>query len=720
MNHRLVWKDARQRCAAERETGRRWAAKELAAALLLNAVLLAGAAAPASSLPTGGQLVVGQAQIVPSGNQLTINQSSQKAILDWQSFDIGRQASVRFQQPHASAVALNRVVAGNASQIQGQLSANGQVWLVNPHGVLFGKGSQVNVGALVASTLDTTNADFMAGKMVFTRGRAAQGGITNLGEISAAGDGAGRGMVALLAPRVQNEGVIRAQLGNVLLAAGDKVSLNASADGLLQLALEPSTVRTLIANRQLIIADGGQVLMTSRAADALSASVVANSGIVQARAIAEKDGRIVLSADTAHGEVNAAGQLQALFVQTSGAAVQINPQLNVQSRHWMIQARDVALNAVAPLQTALTSGAVTVTAVGDQSSGGDIHVNGDIDYAHQQLTLTAGRSIFINAKLSVGGSGRLELNHGRAAKNPDAAFAKDGYQGSHLSVRGQVDFEKQGMGLLRVNGRDYTVINDIAELQTMGGANLAGAYALGADIDASPTASWNGGLGFAPIGNSAAPFTGVFDGLGHRISGLIIHRPQQGEVGLFGHARNALLQNLHLLNGSTLGKEYVGALVGRSRAEGGLASIVNVKASGKVYGSYYVGGLVGHSDAYNGRASILDAHVGGAVQGVHTVGGLVGHNAAYNGDASVCESGSSAQVLGKEYVGGLVAHNDAYQGQARISNVYVEGKVAGKEYVGAVAGYNDALSGTACIANARWDKDTTGQANAVGVDTTLP
>ena len=505
--------------------------------------------------------------MVQRGKQLTIHQSSPKAIFEWQGFDIGSQAAVRFDQPNASAIALNRVVAGNASQIHGQLSANGQVWLVNPNGVLFGKGSQVNVGALVASTLNTTNADFLADKAVFTRSSAAQGEITNQGAITATGNGQGGGLVALLAPSVKNEGIIRAQLGNVVLAAGDKVTMQAGADGLLQVALAPSTVKTLIANKQLIIADGGQVLMTAGAADALSASVVANSGTVQARTLAEKDGRILLLAGMENGEVNAAGQLQAPLVETSGAAVKINPQLNVQSGHWMIQARDVALNETAPLQTALTSGAVTVTAVGDQSSGGDIQVNADIDYAHNQLTLNAGRSIFINAKLSVGGSGRLALNYGRAAKNSDAALAKN----SHLSVRGQVDFEKQGKGLLWVNGRDYTVINSLAALQSIGdnAASFDSKYALGADIDANPTASWNGGLGFAPIGNSAAPFTGVFDGLGHRISGLIIHRPQQDEVGLFGHARNALLQNLQLLDGSTLGKEYVGALVGRSRAEGG-------------------------------------------------------------------------------------------------------------------------------------------------------
>ncbi|NMG68178.1 filamentous hemagglutinin N-terminal domain-containing protein, partial [Azoarcus indigens] len=270
-------------------------------ALVLSAGLASGgawAAPAADALPSGGQVVAGQAGIGHSGNTLTVSQGSDKAIIDWQRFDIGRAAAVQFLQPSSSSVALNRVLSGEASQIYGSLTANGKVYLVNPAGVVFGSGSKVDVGALVASTLDISNEDFLAGRLVFSRA-GSTGSITNAGEITAA-DG---GLVALLAPTVRNEGVIRARLGTVALAAGDKVTLAAGADGLLQVALEPSTVQTLIENKQLIVADGGQVLMTSKAADALSAGIVANSGTVQARTLAEKEGRILLLADMSHGEV---------------------------------------------------------------------------------------------------------------------------------------------------------------------------------------------------------------------------------------------------------------------------------------------------------------------------------------------------------------------------------------------------------------------------------
>lgn len=282
MNHtyRLVWNQESQRyvpapeCARGKgKTSAKSKTKALApAAVILGAVLsLPGwaQAPPANTLPTGGNVVSGTANIGQSGNAMTVNQGSQKAIIDWTSFNIGKDASVTFQQNNASAIALNRVTAGDASQIHGQLNANGQVWLINPNGVVFGQGSRVDVGGLVASTMNITNADFNSGNYTFTR-NGATGSITNLGELTAK-DG---GTIALLAPTVSNDGIIRAQLGTVAMAAGDRITLQAGANGLLNVEIDPATIRTLIENKQLIVADGGQVIMTGKAADQLSSSVV--------------------------------------------------------------------------------------------------------------------------------------------------------------------------------------------------------------------------------------------------------------------------------------------------------------------------------------------------------------------------------------------------------------------------------------------------------------
>ena len=135
-------------------------------------------------LPSGGQVGAGSAVISqPSAASLRVNQSSQNAILNWQSFSIGAGNSVVFQQPSASAVALNRALGSKASELFGSLTANGQLFLVNPNAVLFGRGAHVDVGGIVASTLGIRDSDLMSGRYVFTNGGDA-GSVVNVGTIS--------------------------------------------------------------------------------------------------------------------------------------------------------------------------------------------------------------------------------------------------------------------------------------------------------------------------------------------------------------------------------------------------------------------------------------------------------------------------------------------------------------------------------------------------------
>ncbi|MGH8370387.1 MAG: filamentous hemagglutinin N-terminal domain-containing protein, partial [Gammaproteobacteria bacterium] len=143
---------------------------------LKRAALGIGAFAPAFAFanPTGGQVVAGNAGItVPDQNHTIINQASQNAIINWQQFSIGSDQFVQFIQPDSSAVVLNRVVGGDPSQILGNLSANGQVFLVNPNGVFFGQGASLDVQGLIATTLDIKDNDFMAGNYVFAKGDGA-------------------------------------------------------------------------------------------------------------------------------------------------------------------------------------------------------------------------------------------------------------------------------------------------------------------------------------------------------------------------------------------------------------------------------------------------------------------------------------------------------------------------------------------------------------------
>jgi filamentous hemagglutinin family protein len=155
---------------------------DLRMTVLAASLALFGSSAFAA--PVGGQVSAGSGAIAQAGLNTTITQNSQNLAINWQSFGIAANEAVRFNQPNASAIALNRVLGQNPSQILGSLSANGQVFILNPNGVLFGAGSQVNVGGLVASTLNLSDADFMANKLTFSNGGSA-GSVINQGTLTA-------------------------------------------------------------------------------------------------------------------------------------------------------------------------------------------------------------------------------------------------------------------------------------------------------------------------------------------------------------------------------------------------------------------------------------------------------------------------------------------------------------------------------------------------------
>lgn len=232
--------------------------------------------------PMGPSVVGGEATVSGLGTpQVTINQASQRAILNWQSFNIAPNEVTQFIQPNASAIALNRIYDQNPSQILGSLRANGTVMLVNPNGVFFGPNAQVNVGGIIASSLNITNANFLAGHYLF-EGAGVEGVVKNLGLIQGLHDG-----VYLLAPNVENSGVITAPGGNIVLAAGAKAYLASRPDGRGFLT-EVSAPTGQAVNMKDLVADGGHVTLAGR--------VVNQAGRVQANSIREKNGKVELFA----------------------------------------------------------------------------------------------------------------------------------------------------------------------------------------------------------------------------------------------------------------------------------------------------------------------------------------------------------------------------------------------------------------------------------------
>jgi filamentous hemagglutinin family protein len=286
--------------------------KKSALRLVTAAALVAGGAAgtcaslaappritpPAvNQLPTGAQVAAGtvsfsQTQTATAAS-MAVQQSSNKAIVNWQSFNVGANAKVNITQPTASSVLLNRVQSSDPSQIFGQINANGQVLLLNPNGVYFAPGSRVDVGSFTASTHSISDADFLNGKHQFNR-NGATGSILNEGHISA---GLG-GYIALLAPEVRNLGVVVAQVGGtVALAAGESYELQFNNNKqLTNVLVGPATLQTLVDNGQAVQAPGGLIILSAQAASGLLGGVVKNSGAISATGLVNDGGTIRLSA----------------------------------------------------------------------------------------------------------------------------------------------------------------------------------------------------------------------------------------------------------------------------------------------------------------------------------------------------------------------------------------------------------------------------------------
>ncbi|MCX7173367.1 MAG: MBG domain-containing protein [Proteobacteria bacterium] len=407
--------------ASKATTGTHFALKWLA----LSVMLAFGPSVYA--LPTGGAVSAGNASIATATGSMTISQASQNTAINWQSFNIGSGEAVRFVQPNSNSVALNRVLGADPSSILGTLSANGKVFLVNPSGVLFGKGAQVNVGGLVASTLNITDGDFMAGNYKFAG--AGNGSIVNQGSINADG-----GYVALLGASVSNQGVISAQFGTVALAAGNAITLDVAGDGLLNVLVDQGAVNALVHNGGLIQADGGQVLLTARSAGNLLQSAVNNTGVIQARSIENRNGTIRLLGDMQNGVVNLDGKLDASapnggdggFIETSAAHLKVADGAIVttlaaegkygKSGTWLIDPKDFTVAAGADIAGSTLSGNLVtgnVTILSDSGAAGtlgNVNINEAVTWtAATTLTLNAVQDVNVNAAITATGGNLVSI-----------------------------------------------------------------------------------------------------------------------------------------------------------------------------------------------------------------------------------------------------------------------------------------------------------------------
>jgi len=246
-----------------------------------------------AQLPSGGSVANGQAAISAGPGILNINQSSQQAIINWQSFSIGAGQTTRFVMPNGGSV-LNRVTGSDASAIMGNLQANGNVFLINPHGVLIGNGARINVGSLTASTLNLSDQNFLNGDTL-RFGGSSSASVQNFGEITSLGD------VFLIGRNVSNAGRIKGS--HVGLAAGGSVELrqlDPDNPGLERLSVHasgneaPSQVGAENKPEGIIEATTAEL---KAAGGNIYALAVNNGGVVRANSVVKEKGRIYLKAE---------------------------------------------------------------------------------------------------------------------------------------------------------------------------------------------------------------------------------------------------------------------------------------------------------------------------------------------------------------------------------------------------------------------------------------
>ena len=383
----------------------------LVVSALLGSVTLSFAA------PTGGVVTSGNATISQNGTVTNINQSTQKATINWQNFSIKSNETVNFNQPNVNSITLNRVVGNERSVIDGALNANGQVWILNSNGILFNKNAKINTAGIVASTKNISDENFNAGNYTFS-GNSTES-VINMGTIEASDNG----YVALLANSVQNDGTIKAYKGTVHLTGANEATINLNGNSIVSLSVNKGVLDALVENKGAILADGGKVYLTTNAVDELLKGVVNNTGIIEAKSLEDMNSEVILFAHG--GTANISGTIDASggFVETSGKELNIESATNIKASHWLIDPENITIEstgggdvsgasiAANAIETYL-SGTGSLTLQADNN----INVNQAISWNSNTLTLNAGNNIFINQNLTATGTGALALYYGQGTQ----------------------------------------------------------------------------------------------------------------------------------------------------------------------------------------------------------------------------------------------------------------------------------------------------------------
>ena len=386
--------------------------------------------------PAGGVVTAGQASIATNPTTTTINQQSQRAALNWQSFDVGSAQTVQFKQPGSQAVTLNRVVGGDPSQIGGRILANGQVVLINQSGVVFTRGAQVDTAGLVVSAAGMSDRNFMAGRMVFDQAARPGAVVSNAGNITIRQ----AGLAALVAPQVANSGAITATLGRVVLGGAVTHTLDLYGDGLIalnvtgqvtQASLGGRKVTALVTNSGTILAPGGTVVLTAAAIDGVVSTLVTAGGTIAAASAGGHAGRVLVQG--IGGGVEVDGDVSA----TGAASGATGGQVAVNATGAVVVGQGALIDASGTAGGgAVALGTTMARAVRGPAAGSALTA--------KSVTVAAGAAVRANATVR-GQGGRIALLSREVTAQSGILSAEGGPQGGdggwiEVSGGGQLDF----------------------------------------------------------------------------------------------------------------------------------------------------------------------------------------------------------------------------------------------------------------------------------------
>ncbi|EPH0752419.1 MBG domain-containing protein [Pseudomonas aeruginosa] len=436
----------------------------------------------AMAAPTGAQFNPNEIKISQQGKTTLIDQSTQRAIINWKGFDVSADEAVRFNQPGVTSSTLNRVTAGQESVIAGRISAPGQVIIYNSNGVVFSGSAKVDVGSLITTTANISDEHFRQGKLIFDQPGNPDARIVNDGSISVAE----KGLAAFVAPSVANNGVINARLGTVAMAAGNAATIDLYGDGLVSIAVtdpvtrKPQDAQALVSNGGAIQADGGSVLITAEQASRVVDNAVNLSGVILARGTEVREGSVALVSKS--GDIQIAGKIDVSGPKNGGDV--------------LVSGQQVALASTASIDARGAAQGGSVRIGGDfQRIGGDFQGRGELPRA-KNATLAKGASIDVSATGKGNGGLAVVWSDGNTRMD-GRILARGGAQGGNgglVETSGKVNLSIADSAYVSVaapygNGGTWLLDPTTLRIVASGGTSGSVGGANGASGDATVNAS---------------------------------------------------------------------------------------------------------------------------------------------------------------------------------------------------------------------------------------